>query len=231
MGIGSVGGMVASLQQSIDSALKKIQSDAAAANPAPENVERFEQDVRKSSINATPFATNIGVLNKNESRLNVFSILGKSDAVDFYKFKVTSPGEVGLGRVGDSGLRVQLMDKTGNVLADSNEGAGTAYEAYKKLAGGSLALDRGDYTLRVTREKGVSVNTEVQYALQLTQGTYTKDYDTFAKQPDAQSEMPSYVRTLQQLLNGGNTTTSRLSMLLGGSTGSSSKGSLFDGFF
>ncbi|WP_029007808.1 hypothetical protein [Azospirillum halopraeferens] len=232
-GIGSVSGMVAGLQQSIDSALKKIQSEAALNDPAPENVERFEQNVRKSSINATPFATNMGTLVQDKSRLNAFSILGKNDPVDFYKFTVSSAGEVALGRVGDAGVRVQLMDKGGKVLADSNEKAGDAFEAYKKLAGGNMVLDRGDYTIRVTREPGVPAGQEKQYALQLRQGTFTQDYDTFAKQPDPKGDVPSYVRALKQLLTGGtNPTTSRIGLLLGGPAAAGrTRGGMFDGLF
>lgn len=224
-GTSGISSMVSSLQQSIDAAVKRTQEDAKKAKTASAD-KVYEQNATKSSSTQSAFATNLGYLIKDKTRLNAFSILGANDPVDFYKFKVTNPGDTGLGRVGDSGVRVQLMDKSGKVMADSNAQAGAAYDAYTKWTQGKLTLDKGDYTIRVSREKGEDPAKEKQYALQLTEGNFTTDYDTYAKQPAAGTsggDVPSYVRTLQSLMGGSAVTSSSLTnILLGGGTSSSS---------
>lgn len=232
-GLSDINGMVSGLQQSIDAAMRRVQSQKPQDDKAAGPVKEYEKEVRKSSATNAAFATDMGVVVKDRSRLNSFSILGKDDPVDFYKFKVTSKGELALGRIGDAGLRVQLMDRTGRMIADSDPGAGAAHEAYKKLSAGELTVDRGDYTIRVAREKGVPANEEKKYALQLRMGTYSEDYDTYAKQPkagDGAGQVPSYARSLQDLMSGrSGGGGSNLSMLLGGSSGG--RGRMFNGLF
>lgn len=240
-GISDITSMVSSLQQSIDAAVKKAQKDQGSTQKTGSADKVYEQDTRKSSSTLSAYATDMGYLIKDKTRLNSFSILAKSDPVDFYKFKVTTKGEVGLGRVGDDGLRVQLMDKAGKIVADSSGETATTKDAYTKWTKGQLPLDKGDYTVRVTRDKGVAATAEKQYALQLTQGAYTTDYDTYAKQPQAGdsaggTQVPSYVRTLQSLMGASSVTSSNLTnLLLGGSSSSSSsssgRGSLLNGLF
>ncbi|NYZ17706.1 hypothetical protein HL658_34615 [Azospirillum sp. RWY-5-1] len=226
-------GMATGLQQSVDAAMKRLQDQAKSADPAPENVQEFEQDVRKKALNIPSLATDIGVLTKDVSRLNVMSQLGKNDPVDFYKVKVTTAGEVTLGRVGDEGVRFQLMDKSGTIIADSDPGQGKAYDAFQKMQGGTQPLDRGDYTVRISRDKSVPQTEQRNYAFQLRMGTYSKDYDTIARQPkegDRPFDPPSYLA----MLNGGSATggtaagNSLASILLAGSGG---RGSLFNGLF
>lgn len=225
-------GMASGLQQSVDAAMKRLQEQAKGADPAPEDVQTYEQDVRKKALNIPSLATDIGVLTKDVSRLNVMSMLGKNDPVDFYKVKVTTPGEVTLGRVGDEGVRFQLMDKGGTIIADSDPTQGAAYDAYQKMQAGTLPLDRGDYTVRIGRDKSVPQTEQRNYAFQLRMGTYSKDYDTIARQPkegDRPFDPPSYLA----MLNGGSATgtssgNSLASILMAGSGG---RGSLFNGLF
>ncbi|WP_207456560.1 hypothetical protein [Azospirillum sp. SYSU D00513] len=238
-GLGSVAGMAQSLQQSIDAAMKRVQDqaqqEAAAAKPAGE-VEAFEQTVNKSKLNAAMFATNIGTLTKDSTRLNVFSSLAASDPADFYKFSVTTKGEATIGRVGDSGVRVQLLNRTGTVIADSDEGAGAAHDAYKQLEKGELTLEKGDYTLRVARDRNLPLaeaKSDKNYGVQFSMGTYAKDYDTIAKQP-AKGDNPFQnnpeLKSLGALLTTGGTA-GRLGLLLGEGTGSTARGSLINGLF
>lgn len=229
--VSDLSSLTSGLQASIDAAMKRIQEQAKAADPAPESVESYEQDVRKASLNVPSLATNIGVLAKDSTRLNVMSMLGKNDPVDFYKFKVTSKGEVTLGQVGDTGVRFQLMDRTGSIIADSNPTQGAAYDAFKKMQTGEMTLDRGDYTARISRDKGVPVTEQRNYAFQLRMGTYTEDYDTIARQPDSNdgtTSRPAYLA----LLGGSSTTTDTTgglaSILMGTGSG---RGSLFNGLF
>ncbi|AWK88898.1 hypothetical protein [Azospirillum thermophilum] len=235
-GLGDIGSMAQSLQQSIDAAVKRVREQASGAQDtgAKGKVQEYEQTVRKSASNLAPFATNIGTLVKDTSRLNVFSTLAANDPADFYKFTVPVKGEATIGRVGDATVRVQLMDRQGKVLADSGKDAGAAYDAYKKMEKGELTLDKGDYTLRVTRDKDVPLKDAQNYGVQLRMGGYSKDYDTIAKQP-AKGDNPF----------GGNTRLQGLAAILTGSgpagsagpasrilgTGYGGRGSLLNGLF
>ncbi|CAO3426812.1 hypothetical protein [Azospirillum doebereinerae] len=229
-----VSSMAQSLQQSIDAAVKRVQQQATSDTGANTKAQEYEQTVKKSSYNTAPFASNIGTLVKDTSRLNVFSSLAANDPADFYKFSVTTKGEATMGTVGDSGVRVQLMDKQGKVIADSNKDAGSTYDAYKKLQGGTLSLDKGDYTLRLARDKDVPLKDAQNYGVQLRMGSYTKDYDTIAKQP-AQGDNPfggNYrLQNLATLLNGGSTSTNSAATILGGTGSYTGRGSLMNALF
>jgi hypothetical protein len=236
-GLGNIGSMAQSIQASIDAAMKRVQEQAKNAkdDKPTGNVQEYEQNVRKSSLNAAPFATNIGTLVKDTSRLNVFSSLAANDPADFYKFTVTTKGEVSLGRVGDADVRIQLMDKQGKVVADSSADAGAAYDAYKNLEKGSFPLDKGDYTLRLSRDKSASAKDEKNYGVQLRMGDYSKDYDTIAKQPakgDNPFQATPQLQRLSALLTGSSTSSSSSGALgiLNGSS-YSGRGSLLNGLF
>lgn len=181
-GQSAVNSMVSSLNSSINSAVSKLQAQATAASSANANVEDYQKTVRKSSNNTSMYATDIGILARATTRLTVASNLAADDTVDFLKFKVTSKGDASMGLIGDDGVRVQLMSKNGVVMADTNKDSGANYDSYLKLAQGKLTLDRGDYTLRVTRDKDVDKSEAKNYALQLQMGGYTQDYDTVLKQ-------------------------------------------------
>lgn len=221
-----ISSMVTNLQRSIDSALKKATT--TAQDPKPENVKEYQQDVKKSGINVAAMATDVGVLVKDTSRLNVMSVLGKNDTVDFYKVKVASSGDVALGQAGDAGVRFQLLDRTGAIVADSDSSQGKAYDAYTKMRAGSLSLNSGDYTVRISRDKSVSTSQERNYAFQLRMGTYTADYDTIARQPTqqgrAEGTSPAYLSLLTGDTSGN---VGSLASLLAGS----SRGRLLSGLF
>lgn len=174
------------LAASVQAAIKA--SEAANSSDSTDGVQEFSKTVRKSSSTLAAKATDIGVLAKNTTRLNLVSNLEAKDNVDFYKFRVANTGEPTLANVGDEGARIQVMTKLGSVIADSNKDSGSTYEAYQSLQKGELTMDSGDYTLRVTRDKGVDAGTSLNYALQLGMGSYTQDFDTIAQKADKSSE-------------------------------------------
>ena len=234
VGLSDIGSMAQSLQSSIDRAVKNLQSQSAKDESKPAGkVQEYQQDVRKSALNAASFSTNIGTLVKDTSRLNVFSSLAANDPADFYKFSVTTKGEVGLGRVGDADVRIQVMNRQGTVIADSNKDSGATFDAYKKMEKGEFSLDKGDYTLRITRDKDVPAKEAKNYGVQLKMGTFTKDYDTIAKQPakgDNPFQNAPHLRSLSSLLTGGSSSSGALG-LLGGGSGYGGRGSLLNGLF
>lgn len=217
-GLSGVNSLVSGLNSSIEAAVKRLQEQQNANQP--EDVKEYQKTVRKSSSNSTYFSTDIGILAKNTTRLNVVSNLAPKDNVDFYKFKVTTKGEASMGMMGGEGLRVQVMGKTGMVISDNDKSAGKSYDNYLKLAAGELTLDRGDYTVRVSRMKGAEVNKDGEnYALQFQMGTYSQDYDTIAKQPSANDNPFQMSAATQSMLSGLTSAMSNAASMPTGQTG------------
>jgi hypothetical protein len=178
--VGDISSLVSAVNSSLKAATSRLQAQSTASSA---KIQEFQKTVRKSPSTLAGNATDIGILARGITRLNVVSTLDKKDNVDFYKFRLTSKGEVGMANVGDDGVRVQIMTKLGSVVADSDTKAGSTHEAYKKMMAGELTMDAGNYTIRVSREKGSAAKGNKNYALQLSAGNYTKDYDTVAQQP------------------------------------------------
>lgn len=173
-------------------------------------------DVRNDTI-AT--ARDIGVLVKNNSRLNVITSLRDGDTVDHFRFRVHRAGEMRLGEMAvgadkeqeDSPIRVQLLDRMGRVVADSGAREGSdAKDAYDALRNGALEVDAGDYYLRVTRAEGDGAReakgNKVDYGLQLTMGTYHNDFDTVeraAQQGQDDFQLPIMAQGVIESLSAG----------------------------
>ncbi len=216
-GISSVNSLVSSLNASINNAISSLNQQQSTDSTAA--VQDYQKTVRKSTLGNAGGATDIGILARNTTRLNVASTLAANDTVDFYKFKTTSAGEATLGHVGDDGVRIQLMSRLGTVLADSNPDSGGDYDNFKSLEKGELTLDKGDYTLRITRDKDQSAKDPKNYALQLAMGSYSQDYDTVAQQPAAGQSAFQLSVGQQAMLDGMNSAISSLSSITYGQTG------------
>lgn len=163
-------------------------------------------------------ARDIGQLVPNNSRLNLFTSLRPGDRVDHFSFNVFRSGEMRLGQFAqnadedgpDKGIRVQLLDRMGRVLADSGAPEGSRERvAFEALSEGEYRAEAGRHYLRVTREEGDSVaaarGNSVNYSLQLTMGTYHNDYDTIERgmvQSD-QFELPIMAQGVIQSLTDG----------------------------
>lgn len=171
-------------------------------------VQTFEKEVRKSPYSTNGAATDIGILQKDTTRLNVYSNIKKDDKGDVFKVRVMSNGEAQLGVLGDPGLRIQVMSRYGAVVADSKEGLGSTSENYKALQKGEYKMTAGDYYIKVTNDgtgpvkdsKGTTL-TSKNYALQVSMGVYRKDYDTVAQQPKAGDGLPQQSAAQLELQN------------------------------
>jgi len=173
----------------IEREVKRIQAQLDLKNSGRE-VQEFQKDSRDVKVDTNATARDIGRLQQNTSRLNVFSSLSKDgDSVDIYRFKVITTANTTIGVLNESQeaegkLRFQVFSKaTGRVVADSAEDAGEAKQNWEALRDGNFELKSGDYVLRVSRASNVGAerNAEYSYALQLSQGAYTSDYDTIER--------------------------------------------------
>jgi len=174
--------------QRIEREVKRIQRQQAQ-KASGKTVQEFQKDTRDVKFESSATARNIGVLKKNETRLNVFSSLSAADSVDGFQFRVTTKtattfSVLNASKEDESKLRFQIYYKsTGRVLADSDAKAGAAHTVYEAMRDGKFEIETGDYILRVTRtdNTGANRNKEYSYAIQLSQGLYSKDYDTIER--------------------------------------------------
>lgn len=156
------------------------------------SVQDFQKNTNDVQIDNRMTARNIGNLRENDSRLNVFSSLDKNDPADFFTFNVvtSAPTKFSLltaDGTDETNIRFQVIDKGGQVVADSSPDSGDAKTAYDQLKAGTLNLNSGKYVLRITRQddtKTSQASTAYNYAIQLSQGLHKNDFDTIEKAVD-----------------------------------------------
>lgn len=171
--------------RAVEREVKRIQEQLAQKSRGTA-VQEFRKDTRDVRFDNQATARDFGVLKKNESRLNLFSLLSKGDSVDVFRFRVATTEKTRFAILNASPadkdkVRYQILSKaTGRVIADSDLKSGAANEAFQQLLDGEMELKSGDYILRVSRVNnlGKERDKEFSYAVQLTQGFYNKDYDT-----------------------------------------------------
>ena len=184
--------MVASI--SVYTAVQKILNDYqvrknALNNPPaepdpfdkdpPRNVPNLRQETTDTLTDTPQTARSIGDLTRGKTRLNLISALTSNDLVDFYSFNITTAGKLGMSVTTDKGVHIQLMDKSGRIIADSEQRFGNKADNFTALGHGTLQLDKGTYLIKVTRATGLSRSDKPNYALQLSMSRYfEKDYDT-----------------------------------------------------
>jgi Fe-S cluster assembly scaffold protein SufB len=180
--------------EKLEKQLQEMQRIKAEQAKIGEVVE-YQKNTNDLAVDNNMTARDVGLLKKNQTRLNVFSALAKGDQVDTYKFRVTQAGDAKIGMLNASGendVRVQIFKKgSTTVVADSGAADGTAAKkAFGDAGIGALNLDSGDYVVRITRanDSYSAKNSEYSYALQLSMGTYTADYDTIEKAVDPNAD-------------------------------------------
>lgn len=172
----------------IEREVKRIQQQLDVKNSGTE-VQEFQKDSRDVKIDNNATARDIGRLQENTSRLNLFSALSEGDSVDVYRFKVITTAKTTIGVLNESQevegkVRFQVFNKaTGRLVADSADKGGEAKTNWEALRDGTFELNSGDYVLRVSRTSNIGAerNTEYSYALQISQGLYKNDYDTIER--------------------------------------------------
>jgi hypothetical protein len=156
----------------------------------PKSFSRQTNDIAGDSPISARF---IGSLTPDKTRLNVFSSLTKNDRVDYFQFRISDVGKVGIGVDGDTPIRIEVMDRrSGRIFADSTATVGEKKDAWEALADSKSELAKGDYVLRITRDVGVNPSDNASYAIQLTSGDSSKireDYDTIER-PQRRSDNP-----------------------------------------
>lgn len=154
--------------------------------------QRKTQDVLDDSLQN---ARDIGRVSLQRSRLNVFSSVEVGDKEDNFKFAIDSKGSLRLGKSADDEVRIQIFNSARRVIADSKEGMGAATKRFQRLISTEgEPLDRGDYTVKVSRLKPKDTETKYNYSLQLSMGgSFKNDFDTleYKAVPDQAGSVPS----------------------------------------
>ncbi|WP_374652623.1 hypothetical protein [Dongia sp.] len=208
-------------------------------------VTSYEKETYDVSIDNNMTARDIGILRKNDSRLNLFSSLTKGDTVDVFKFRVTTTGYTKLGTlIADPEdkelLRIQIFSKSSGILiADRDPESGDAYENYQKLEAGTFELKQDEYAVRVSRMPGTDSlsQNEIQYVVQLSQGLYKNDFDTIEKGKSSSQDAYGFATTLannaDSLISGLSAASTFISSLPAIGTSATSKltGALYDALF
>lgn len=205
------------ISQEISTLTNQIR-DAQSESSAEKDVYVFEKRTSDIVNDSLQFARDIGVLIKDNSRLNVITNFQKEESADFFKFRITKDGPLTLstisqldfqtedevaaaeaveGAEGEEAVeedkpifyRIQLLTRNGSLVAD-NEGDRDDYrEAFKALEEGTFEAKKGDYVIKISRANEDPGVEEIQYAVQLTMGDYKNDFDTI-DQPYEPGSLP-----------------------------------------
>jgi hypothetical protein len=167
-------------------------SDAASLGITPATNVAEQLGIVTNSV--FPSASNagfIGGLSANNTDLNVLSQLTPQVTKDFYTFNFEQGSNLLLsfngtvGPLGDSnndtpgsivdattlGLRYQLYDITGNLIADS-DGTQQQQQAYQQLtSSGGLSVANGGYYVQVSAAPDTTISSQQNYNFQLYSGT------------------------------------------------------------
>ena len=142
------------------------------------NVKVFEREGRDVHKDVVETARDLGKARLNHARLNLFTSLGPGDTEDNFKFNVTTEGRLRLGIWPEEGIRIQISDSRGKLIADSG-GTGKYLEKFDDIKKSRDRVSAGDYYIKVTREDTSDTQTEIGYSLQVQVGDqYREDYDT-----------------------------------------------------
>lgn len=148
----------------------------------PVLLTRYTQDL---SSDIRGLARYIGNLEQGRSKVSVNSTLSVGDRVDHFRFRVTGGSESVRIRTGEligtagegkdvapnGTVRYQLLSPSGRVIADSDPNAGEASEAWRDLnSDANLRLNRGSYTLRVSRGREAVASKEYIYSFTFRSG-------------------------------------------------------------
>jgi hypothetical protein len=197
---GSANGGSGSNTDSASDALTRLADQIAAMRQEQRQKKIKVQDFQKTShdlkVDNRMTARNVGVLRRDQSRLNVISALSKDDTADFFTFKMAKGAEAKFSLMTSDGkdeksLRFQFLNKSnGAVIADSDPGSGKAKLAYDQFKQGKFKLEAGDYVLRITRQDDSKANlkNDYSYAVQLSFGLYRNDFDTIEQTVDPKQD-------------------------------------------
>ncbi|HEX2580801.1 MAG TPA: hypothetical protein VHL08_02365 [Dongiaceae bacterium] len=168
---------------------EQLKSIVQQTKQQSQKVQTFRRNSADVVYDNSATSRSIGTLETDRSRLNIVSALSRGDRVDNFAFHVATSAATQIGALGNLGpvedtLHIQIIDKASRqTIADNQAIQEDTSDNYAALRQGSLTLAKGDYLLRITRRDGVdpAARQTFNYAIQINQGSYSRDYDTVEK--------------------------------------------------
>lgn len=153
----------------------------------------YTQVLRDLANEKTTDARNVGILDPGRTTLNVqTAFTAKYDKQDTYRFHLQKNGKIGVSalpknpddQAAGKKINIQLLNKAGQVIADSTAKSGKLKEAYDKLAGTNFDGKTGDYYVRFSRGSGIKDTEAIAYNAQIRSGfALTRDDYTSVEKP------------------------------------------------
>jgi len=158
-------------------------TSTSATSSSGSGIRLYTQTITNTPDGTIGSSKNIGTLTKDKTALALSGELTNSgDQYDYYNFNVTDSGATTLTiKKGSGNVDVKVLSASGQVLAD-NKGNASQQANFQALEDGKYNLNKGKYYLKVSRGSGVSTSKAMAYGILLGQGSYTKDYQTTAKE-------------------------------------------------
>jgi len=127
-----------------------------------------------------------GRISENSGRVAILGQVGAGASQDSYKISLSSGGKLNLyapnpdydanvsgSKISLGDAKIEVTDSAGKLIATTDTANGEAFSNWISLSTeglGGLQVSKGDYTVKVTRDKGVADATKVNYTLYAVMG-------------------------------------------------------------
>ncbi len=161
-------------------------SSTALNTTASSGSQVYVRDVSLPLNTSLETANSLGTLIADETQLNARAQVMRENPIHFYKFTLDGDSIKMnfLNVTGSSGLRIQLLNSSGTIVADSSSTASTALQtAYNDLSSSDgLDQEAGEYFVKVTFDTAALRSVPQLYSIALYSGThFTTSYQTVGK--------------------------------------------------
>jgi len=148
----------------------------------------------------------VGVLDPGRTVLNVDSALSGKDAdkTDTFRINLTKNAPLGVTATqsDDKALKVEVLDRSGRVIADSTARSGKLKTGWDAINASTYDAKKGSYYVRVSRGKGISGSADETYSLQIRSGfNYKQEYNTVEKRQTSDTVATTAVSAALSTLN------------------------------
>jgi hypothetical protein len=159
---------------------------AAGSVTAASNAQLYQMNAYNKISSTASNPVNIGWMKQDQSMLDVYSQLTNADNTDYYSFTLEQGNNLKFGfnaktTPDTSGIRVQLMNRTGTAVIADNEGTAAQQEAYKELTTtNGLQANTGKYIVKISyTDKATKKDTPYEFGI-YSGSVYTAQYKTIA---------------------------------------------------
>ena len=146
----------------------------------------YQRDVSIAMNSTLEDANDLGTLTTNQTQLDIKARLSRENATHFYKYTLDGDNlkMAFLNNTATTGLRFQILDSSGKVVADNSESATqTLQDAYKNATSwDGLDQEAGDYFIKVSFDVTSLRSVPQEYSVAMYSGTrFAASYQTTAK--------------------------------------------------